>query len=82
MIDLFNIQSESDISIYTGAVQCFVGRSYHTLYAAVGTERILEKEQVQYLTIRKTDFQILATELIRFPYKERCKWSQFWIDLD
>lgn len=82
MIDLFNIQSESEIKIYTGAIQCFVDKSYHTLYAAVGTEQILETEQVQYFTIRKANFQILATELIRHPYKERCKWSQYWIDID
>lgn len=82
MIDLFDIQKESDLNIITGAVQCFVDKSYQMLYVAVGTKKILEKEQVLYLTVRKKDFSILATELIKYPYKERCKWSEYWIDLD
>ncbi len=82
MIDLFDVQNESDIKIVTGAVECFVNNQYQTLYAAVGITKIMEKEQVSYYTIRKTDFLILATELIRFPYKERCKWLQYWVDID
>nr|NJM01337.1 hypothetical protein [Desulfobacula sp.] len=82
MIDLFDIQFESDIQIVTGAVQCFVDDQYITLYAAVGITKTLEKEQVSYYTIRDQDFTILATELIRFPYKERCKWTQYWVDID
>ena len=82
MIDLFDIQPESDLKIITGAVQCFVDRTYHTLYLAVGVKSILDKPQVLYYTIRKKDFSILATELIKYPYKERCKWSEYWIDID
>lgn len=82
MIDLFDIQLESDMKIITGAVECFVEDKHVTLYAAVGLKDILEKEQVLYYVIRKKDFSILATELIKFPYKERCKWTQYWIDLD
>ena len=82
MIDLFDIQNESDLKIITGAVECFVVDKHLTLYAAVGVKTILGSEQVVYYTIRNKDFAILATELIKFPYKERCKWSQYWIDID
>lgn len=82
MIDLFDVQIESDIRIVTGAVECFAGDQSLTLYAAVGITKILEKEQVSYFTIRNKDFFILATELIQFPYKERCKWLQYWVDID
>ncbi len=82
MIDLFDIQIESDIKIATGAVECFVGDKYLTLYAAVGLTKNFGKEQLSYYTIRDKDFSILATELIKFPYKERCKWSQYWVDID
>jgi len=82
MIDLFDIQNESDLKIITGAVECFVVDKHITLYAAVGIKMIMGKEQVAYYTIRDKDFSILATELIKFPYKERCKWSQYWIDID
>lgn len=82
MIDLFDIQEESGLTIVTGAVNCFVENKQEFLYVAVGTKKILGKMQVVYLTFRKQDFSILATELIRYPYKERCPWSQYWIDLD
>ena len=82
MIDLFNIQNESDIEIITGAVQCFVVDKHTTLFAAVGLKTIKNKKQVLYYTIRKKDFSILATELFKYPYKERCKWSQYWIPTD
>lgn len=82
MMDLFDIQTESDLKIVTGAVECFVVDKSITLYAAVGIKTILSKEQVMYYTIRDKDFSILATELIQFPYKERCKWSPYWVDVD
>ncbi len=82
MIDLFDVQMESDIKIVTGAIECFVNDKYLTLFAAVGITKLLQKEQVSYYTIRNNDFSILATELIRLPYKERCKWSQYWVDID
>ena len=82
MIDLFDIQTEADLKIITGAVECFVVDKSLTLYAAVGIKTILGKEQVVYFTIRDKDFSILATELIKFPYKERCKWSPYWVDVD
>ncbi|MBU3954372.1 MAG: hypothetical protein KJ658_19765 [Proteobacteria bacterium] len=82
MIDLFDIQRESGMVIVTGAVQCFVEDRYQTLYAALGVETIIDKEKVSYYTVRESDFSILATELIRFPYKERCPWSRYWLDTD
>ncbi|OFZ67499.1 MAG: hypothetical protein A2328_05085 [Bdellovibrionales bacterium RIFOXYB2_FULL_36_6] len=82
MIDLFDVQTESDVKILTGAVKCFVDNTYLTLYVAVGVTKTLGKEQISYYTIRNKDFTILATELIRFPYKERCKWSQYRVDID
>lgn len=82
MIDLFDVWSESDHTIITGAVQCFVNKTYQTLYVAVGTKKIMDQDEVVCFTIRKKDFSILATQLLQFPYKERCKWSQYWIDID
>lgn len=82
MIDFFDVQTEADIKIVTGAVDCFVVDKHITLYAAVGIKQIMDTDQVLYYTIRKKDFSILATELIKFPYKERCKWTQYWIDID
>jgi len=82
MIDLFDIQNESDLKIITGAIECFVVDKPLTLYAAVGLKTIIGKEQVVYYSIREKDFSILSTQLIKFPYKERCQWSQYWIDLD
>lgn len=82
MIDLFDVKTESDIKIITGTVNCLVVDTHQTLYAAVGLTTILGKEQVTYFTIRDKDFSLLATELIKYPYKERCKWSPYWIDLD
>ena len=82
MIDLFGIQNESDMIIITGAVRCVIDNRFQILYAALGVESILGKEQVTYYTIRKNDFSILATELIQFPYKERCPWSRYWVDTD
>lgn len=82
MIDLFDINIEADMTIVTGAVECFVVDRHITLYVAVGLKKVLDVEQVLYYTIRDRDFSILATELIKYPYKERCKWSQYWIDVD
>ncbi len=82
MIDFFDVQIESDMEIATGAVQCFVVDKHITLYAAVGLKKIKGTKQVLYYTIRNRDFSILATELLTYPYKERCKWSQYWIDID
>lgn len=82
MINFFDIRAESDLKIVTGAVECFAGKTHHTLFVAVGLKKVLEKEKVSYLVIRHTDFDILATELIRYPYKERCPWAQYWIDID
>jgi len=80
MIDVFEIQREGDLVIITGAVRCVVGDNFQVLYVALGVEKILDKEQVTYYTVRKNDFSILATELIQFPYKERCPWSRYWVD--
>jgi len=82
MIDVFDIQTESDMKIITGAIKCFVVDRHQTLYAAVGVNTIMGKDQVGYYTIRNKDFSILATELFRFPYKERCKWSAYGLNLE
>ncbi|THB76510.1 MAG: hypothetical protein D3926_17465 [Desulfobacteraceae bacterium] len=82
MINFYDIQAESDIKIVTGAVECFVEKKHHTLFVALGLKRVLGKEKVSYYVIRTKDFRILATELIQHPYKERCPWSEYWIDLD
>jgi hypothetical protein len=82
MIDLFALQRESDMVIITGAVRCVVEDSFQVLYVAVGVETILDKQQVTCYTLQQNDFSILATELMKFPYKERCPWSRYWVDLD
>lgn len=82
MVDFFDVQIESDLEIVTGAVQCFVVDKHITLYAALGLKTVKEVKQILYYTIRKKDFSILATELMRYPYKERCKWSSYWVDTD
>jgi hypothetical protein len=82
MIDFFDVQMEAGLDIVTGAVQCYVVDKHITLYAAVGLKSIKDIKQVLYYTIRDKDFSILSTELIKYPYKERCKWSQYWIDID
>lgn len=82
MINLHDIQLESGMGILTGAVQCFVKDTYKMLYPAVGVEKVAGKEKVSYYTIRNHDFSILASELIRYPYKQRCPWSRYWTNLN
>jgi len=80
LVNLFNVTRELDITILTGTVKCDVQGQSRTLYAAVGLRNMREKKVVSYYTIRHKDFRILATELIRYPYKESCPWAQYWID--
>ncbi|MEH0022244.1 MAG: hypothetical protein V6Z89_21500 [Desulfobacter sp.] len=82
MINLHGVQQESGIAILTGAIQCFAGEEYKTLYAAIGVKSLEGRDVVSYYTIRDARFSILATELIRFPYMERCPWSRYWVGLD
>ncbi|WDP93416.1 MAG: hypothetical protein HUN04_26335 [Desulfobacter sp.] len=82
MVSLHDIRPESGMKILCGAVQCFVDGGYRTLYVAVGVEPVAGREKVSYYTIRKKTFSILASELFRFPYMERCPWTRYWIDLD
>lgn len=82
MVNFFDIKKEGDIIIITGAVECWVLEKSQILYVVVGVKKIFEKNKVSYLVIRKMDFSILATELMNYPYKERCNWSQYWIDID
>lgn len=79
MVNLFNVTREQDLTILTGAVKCDVQGQYQTLYVALGLMDLREKTVVSYFTIRHKDFRILATELLRYPYKERCPWAQYWI---
>ena len=82
MIDVYEVRTESGLVIITGAVQCFVEDTYKTLYGAVGVKTIMDREKVAYFTIRSKDFSILATELMRHPYKERCGWSRYRVDIN
>lgn len=82
MIDMFDVTDESELTIVSGAVECFVGNSHKTLYAAVGLKKIVGKKTIAYYVIKDKDFSILATQLMKYPYKERCKWSEYWIDID
>jgi len=82
MINLYDVKQEGDLFIATGAVKCWVETEYVTLYAAVGVKEILGHDKVSYFLIRAKDFSILATELAKYPYKERCPWSRYWIDTD
>ncbi len=82
MIRLHTIKRESGMRILYGAVQCSVGDGYHTFYVAIGVESVAGKKTVGYYTIRKQPFSILASELYRFPYMERCPWTRYWVDTD
>ena len=82
MVNLFNVTREMDLTILTGAVKCDVQGLYRTLYVAMGLRDLEGKKVVSYFTIRHKDFRILATELIRYPYKERCPWARYWIKQD
>ena len=80
MIDVFSIKNEGDLTVVSGAIQCSVKGKFHFLYAALGIENLRGRDQVAYYTLRKKDFSILATELMKFPYKERCPWARYWVD--
>ncbi|MCG8549086.1 MAG: hypothetical protein MI799_01640 [Desulfobacterales bacterium] len=80
MVNLFNVTKELDISILTGTVKCDVQGEYRTLYVAIGLRKLKGKRVVSYFIVRHKDFRILATELMRHPYKERCPWSRYWIN--
>lgn len=82
MINLFNVVREGDILIVTGAVNCWVVDKYETLFVALGVKKVLDYEKVSYYVARKKDFSIIATELMNYPYKERCQWTQYWLDLN
>ena len=82
MINLFDAIQEGELLILTGAVDCFVETRHEILYVAVGVKYLMGNEKVSYFLVRKEDFSILATELMKYPYKERCGWSQYWIDID
>ena len=82
MVKLHKVTNESGLTILTGAVQCQVKEKYITLYPAVGVQTVVDKAQVSYYTIRKERFSILASELYKYPYTERCPWSRYWVDLD
>ena len=80
LVNLFNVTKELDITILTGTVNCDVQGHYRTLYVAIGLRELKGKKVVSYCTIRNKDFRILATELLRYPYKERCLWTRYWIN--
>jgi hypothetical protein len=80
MVNLFDVTRELDITILTGTVKCDVQGQSRTLYVAMGLRELAGKKVVSYFTVRYKDFRILATELIRYPYKERCPWTRYWIN--
>ncbi len=82
MINLFDAVYEGDILIATGAVKCWVQDRYETLFVAVGVKELMAFEKVYYYLIRRADFTILATELMNYPYKERCRWDRYWINFN
>ncbi len=82
MINLFDAVHEGNLLIVTGAVDCFVGNKHQTLYAAVGVRTLLDREKVSFFVVKRQDFTTLATELMKYPYKDRCDWTQYWIDID
>ncbi len=82
MVDFFDIKKEGDLIIFTGAVECWVEKEHIKLFVAVGVKEIFEKKKVSYLVIRRKDFLIIATKLMNYPYKERCGWTQYWVDID
>ena len=82
MVSLFDAVQEGEILIVTGAVDCFVQDKHVTLYAAVGIRTLMGRAKVDFFVVRKQDFTILATELMESPYKERCDWTQYWIDIN
>jgi hypothetical protein len=82
MVNMYDAKKEGDILIVTGAIDCFVEKKHVLLYTAVGVKTLISHEKISYFVVRKHDFSILATELMHYPYKERCAWSQYWIDID
>ena len=75
-----DIRQEGDLLIVAGTVTCWVEKKHQILYSALGIRKILEHEQVRYMTTRQEDFSILASEITRFPYKRGCPWVQFWLN--
>jgi len=80
-INLFDVKKEGDLTIVTGIVKCWVVNRFETLFAAVGVKRLLGHEKVYYLLIKKHDFSVLATQLEKYPYKNRCAWSRYQMDV-
>ncbi len=81
MINFFDAVQEGDLLIVTGAVKCWVDGKYENLFIAVGVRELMGYEKVYYYLVRKKDFITLATELMNYPYKERCRWDRYWIDI-
>lgn len=72
--------TEGDLQIVTGVVKCWVEKRYHVLYAAVGVKKVAGFDRVAYLTVRQSDFEILASELAGYPYRDRCDWSRYRVN--
>ncbi|MCG8564762.1 MAG: hypothetical protein MI747_06735 [Desulfobacterales bacterium] len=81
-LDLYSVARELDLTVVTGAVHCFVKGDYKTLYVAAGVRKVVDRERVQYFLVRHKDFNILGTELMRYPYKQRCTWNRYWVNTD
>ncbi len=79
-INLFDVKKEGDLTIVTGIVKCWVVNRFETLFAAVGVKQLFGHEKVYYLFIQKHDFSVLATQLEKYPYKDRCAWSRYSLD--
>jgi len=68
--------------IVTGVLECWVVKHHEKLFFAIGVKKVLGHEKVSYFLNRKKDFSILASQLAGYPYKERCAWTQYWVDTE
>ncbi len=82
MASVFDIRKESGIVIVTGAVTCDVQGEFKTLHVVAGLRTIMGKEHISFYVARPEHFTLLATQLMRFPYKDRCTWSRYRVPLN
>lgn len=82
-IRLYTVNVEGDITVLTGAVKCTISEKNSVsekkivLYLAAGLIELLGNKEISYFYSSKVDFRILATGVMKFPYKGDCKWQEF-----
>lgn len=79
---VFDAVTEGDLLIVTGTVTCWVEKQHQILYAVVGVQKVAGYDRVTCLVVRNTDFAILASSLAGYPYKARCGWDRYRVDLE